>query len=381
MSSTLLDPRVIDASTLAPKATSDIYLPIGVEGQMDAVGTANVGQLYVINRLDEASGAFGPASKIYTIIQAVLDGGAGPVLAIASAKGVTPTLVQRQAAWQVLESDPTTRLRLTGSEVQTDIVALAVSAANANLIYNKQVAIVGMPSGTNKAALISAAAAIAAGGVNAATRCVLVGPGVLDNTGVLHGGSYLAAVAAAEIAKNSDPGNDLDLWPLPNLTGIEVDATGLPVFRRQVVSGAAVNDYEDLLQGGVSPVQPSRVAGGVQTTHFRTVYTTNGTYDALYTRIISDQVFIDVKNYIYDNDYLRAGNTDVTRARMQSGVEAILQTRSSWISTVQQPDGSQGYNVTVTPSADMRQVIIGYEGVVVRGISTVLVAANLTIPV
>jgi hypothetical protein len=119
----------------------------------------------------------------------------------------------------------------------------------------------------------------------------------------------------------------------------------------------------------------------VQTTHFRTVYTTNGTYDALYTRIISDQVFIDVKNYIYDNDYLRAGNTDVTRARMQSGVEAILQTRSSWISTVQQPDGSQGYNVTVTPSADMRQVIIGYEGVVVRGISTVLVAANLTIPV
>jgi hypothetical protein len=377
----LLDPRVIDASTLAPKATSDIYLPIGVEGQMDAVGTANVGQLYVINRLDEASGAFGPASKIYTIIQAVLDGGAGPVLAIASAKGVTPTLVQRQAAWQVLESDPTTRLRLTGSEVQTDIVALAVSAANANLIYNKQVAIVGMPSGTNKAALISAAAAIAAGGVNAATRCVLVGPGVLDNTGVLHGGSYLAAVAAAEIAKNSDPGNDLDLWPLPNLTGIEVDATGLPVFRRQVVSGAAVNDYEDLLQGGVSPVQPSRVAGGVQTTHFRTVYTTNGTYDALYTRIISDQVFIDVKNYIYDNDYLRAGNTDVTRARMQSGVEAILQTRSSWISTVQQPDGSQGYNVTVTPSADMRQVIIGYEGVVVRGISTVLVAANLTIPV
>jgi hypothetical protein len=48
---------------------------------------------------------------------------------------------------------------------------------------------------------------------------------------------------------------------------------------------------------------------------------------------------------------------------------------------VLQPDGSQGYNVSVTSSADNRQVIVGYEGVVVRGINTVKVAANLSIPV
>jgi hypothetical protein len=147
-----------------------------------------------------------------------------------------------------------------------------------------------------------------------------------------------------------------------------------------VVTGAAVDDFEDLLQGGVSPVQPTRVAGGVQTTHLRTVFTTNTSYDNLYTRIIIDQIFLDVKNYILDNNFLRAGNTAATRARIKSGVEAVLTERVAWIGTVAQPDGSQGYNVSVTPSADNRQITIGYEGVVVRGINTVKVAANLSIP-
>jgi hypothetical protein len=380
VSSTLLDPRVIDASTLIPKATSQIYMPIGVEGQADAAATATVAQLYVINRLDEAS-VFATTSNLYKLISAVLNGGAGPVLAIASAKATLPTLVQRQAAWDKLESDETVRIRLTDSVVQADHAALAVSCANANLLYNKQIAVGGMPAGTTKAALISAAAAIAGGGQDAASRFVLVGPGVYDDLGTLRDGAYLAAVVAAEIAKNADPSNDLDLWPLPHVTGIERGSDGLTIFRRKVVTGAAVDDYEDLLQGGVSPVQPARVPGGAITTHLRTTFITNTSYDALYTRIIVDQIFLDVKSYILDNNFLRSGNTAATRARIKSGVEAVLTERQTWISAVVQPDGSQGYNVSVNPSPDMRQITVGYEGVVVRGISTVKVAANLSIPV
>src|SRR4030095_13571358 len=221
------------------------------------------------------------------------------------AKSTTPTLAQRQAAWQPMESDTSIRVRLTASELQADRAALAISVANANLVYNKQVAICGMPSGTTKANLIAAATSIAAGGQDPATRTMLAGPGVYDSTGTLRGASFLAAAIAAEVAKNNDPANDLDLWDLSLLTAIEKDATGLPVFRRQVISGTAVNDYEDLLQQGVSPVQPSRVAGGVMTTHLRTVYSVNTTYDAFYTRVIVDQIFVDVRNYILDNNFFR----------------------------------------------------------------------------
>lgn len=314
----------------------------------------------------------------------MLNRGAAPVIAAASAKGTLPTLAQRQAVWEKFESDLTVRLRLTDSEVQADLVGLAQSAANADLLYNKQIAIGGMPTGTSKANLITAATAIAGGApqtLNSATRFVLVAPGVYDGGGVLRGGSFGAACVAAEIAKNSDPTNDLDLWIVPMLTSIELDSSGLPVFRRKVVSGTAVDDYEDLLQGGVSPLQPSRVPGGVATTHLRTVYTTNGAYDALYTRVIVDQVFIDVRDYIYDSNFFRAPNSERTRERIRSGVTAILTERGEWIATVTQPDGTQGYNVSVTSSADNRQVTVGYEGIVRRGISTIKVAANLTIPV
>jgi len=377
----LLDPRVIDASTLIPKATAPVYLPIGIEGQADTIGTATITTPYVINRIDEANVAFGPASIITAIITQVLNAGAGPVLAICSAKGSAPTLVQRQAAWAVFESDVNTRIRLTGSEVQADIAALAVSCANANLLYNKQIAICGMPSGTTKAALISAATSIAAGGTDAASRTCLVGPGVYDQFGTLRGGSYAAAVIAAEVAKNADPSNDLDLWQIPLYTAIEKDANGLDVFRRKVVSGAAVDDFEDLLQGGVSPLQPAVVGGGIMTTHLRTTYVTNSAWDNLYTRIIVDQLFVDVKTYIYTENFLRAANTDATRGKIKSGVEALLNSRSSWVRPVTQADGSLGYNVSVTSSPDNRQITVGYEGIVVRGINTVKVAANLTIPV
>lgn len=378
--STLLDPRVIDASTLLPRATSPIYLPMSVEGMADTAGTAVVATPYAIARTDQANTLFGPASTLTRIVAALLDRGAGPVIAAASAKTTTPTLVQRQAVWQTFESDPTIRIRLTDSEVQADLAALAVSVKNADLLFNKQIALVGMPSGTTKANLLAAATAIAADPVGA-TRVALVGPGVFDANGVLRGGSFAAAAAASEIAKNADPSNDLDLWNIPLLTGIELDSAGLPVFRRKVVAGAAVDDYEDLLQGGVSPLQPSRVPGGVQSTHFRTVFITNTTFDNLYTRIIIDQVFLDVRDYVLDNNFLRMGNTDATRSRIKSGVAAVLTERNAWIAPVVQPNGSLGYNVSVTPSTDNRQITIGYQGTVIRGINTVQVAANLTIPV
>lgn len=356
-------------------------MPIGIEGGADNVGTANVATPYVINRIDEAATNFGPTSVLTAMITQVLNAGAGPVVAIASAKGATPTLVQRQTAWAVLESDPTIRIRLTGSEIQADLSGLAVSCANANLLFNKQIAIVGLPTGTTKANYITGATAIAAGGTDAASRTCLVAPGVYDQNGTLRGGSYAAAIVAAEIAKNSDPSNDLDLWPIPLYTAIEKDASGLDVFRRKVVAGVAVDDFEDVLQGGVSPLQPGLVAGGIQTTHLRTTYVTNTAWDNLYTRIIVDQLFLDVKEYILTKNFLRSANTAGTRARIKSGVEALLTARNSWVQTVEQADGSQGYNVSVTSSADNRQITIGYEGIVVRGINTVKVAANLTIPV
>lgn len=380
MSSTQLDPGVIDASTLTPRQTSDIFLPIGIEGQGDNAGSGVVATPYVITQGDQAETIIGPqaTNSLSRHIQAILTAGAGPVKAVISAKGTTPNLAQRQAAWATLESDEDVRLRLTDSTVQADLVALAASASQANLVYNKQIAIFGMPSGTAKAALISAAAAIAVGDQ---PRAVLVAPGVYDPSGTLRTGNYAAALVAAEVAKNADPSNDLDLWTIPNLAGVELDAAGLPVFRRKIVAGAAMNDYEDLLDGGVSPLQPSRVAGGVMTTHLRTAYITNTQWDNLYTRIIVDQVFIDVKNYILDNNFLRAGNTAATRARIASGVEALLNERSSWIQPITQGDGSTGYGVVVTSSADQRQVTVGYQGVVVRGINTVQVAANLSITV
>jgi hypothetical protein len=356
-----------------------VYLPIGIEGQMDNTGTAIVATPYAVSRVDQAVSLFGASTnKLVNLITQILNAGAGPVVAYASAKGATPTIVQRQAVWQSMESDVNIRLRLTDSEVQSDIVSLADSANNANLVYNKQVAIAGMPSGTSKAALIAAAGGVAPG---SQSRIVIVGPGVLDANGNLFGGSYAAACVAAQVAMNSDPTNDLDLWPIPALTGIELDTNGLPIFRRKVVTGVAVDEYEDLLQGGVSPLQPSRVPGGVMTTHLRTAFTTNSTFDNLYTRIIVDQIFLDVRDYILNSNFLRMANTAKTQNQMQSGVQALLAERSGWISPILQPDGTLGYGVSVTPSANQRQVTIGYQGTVVRGISTVQVAANLTIPV
>ena len=382
---TQLFPAVVDASTLGQKLSSPIYLPIGIEGQMDNAGDATIGTLYSIVRTDQAVQKFGAASasRLTTLINALLARGAGPVIAVASAKGTAPTLVQRQAAWALLESDPNVRIRLTDSVTQADLVALATSCANAALINHKQVAFVGMAAGTTKAALIAAATAIAASGKEGATRTVLVGPAAYDDLGTLQDGGYAAMSVAAEVAKNGDPSNDLDLYQLPLLTAIEKDAAGMPIFREKVVSGVAVNDYEDLLQGGVSPLMTPPITGtsGVAISHLRTVYTTDTTHDALMTRIIEDQIFIDVKNYVLSGGFLQQGNTDATRKRIQSGVDAILHERIAWLNPLPQADGTLGYGVAVTSSVDQRQVTVSYSGQIVRGIQTVQVTGNLSITV
>lgn len=382
---TQLFPAVVDASTLGQKLTSPIYLPIGIEGQMDNAGDATVGVLYSILRTDQAVQKFGAASasRLTMLINTLLARGAGPIIAVASKKGSTPTLSERQAVWALLESDPNVRLRLTGSVVQADIVGLAASCANAALINHKQIAVVGMASGTAKSALIAGATAIAAAGTEAATRTVLVGPGVYDDVGTLQDGGFAAAIVGAEVAKNGDPSNDLDLFQLIPLTAIEKDTAGMPVFREKVVSGVAVNDYEDLLQGGVSPLMTPPIAGtsGVAISHLRTCYTTDGTFDALMTRIIEDQIFIDVKNYVLSGGFLQQGNTPETRKRIQSGVDAVLHERIAWLQPLPQPDGSTGYGVDVTSSSDQRQVTVNYQGQIVRGIQTVQIAGNLSITV
>jgi hypothetical protein len=380
---TQLFPAVVDASTLGQKQTSPIYLPIGIEGQGDNAGDATLGVMYSILRTDQAVTKFGPASRLTALINGLLARGAGPVIAVASKKGSAPLLSERQTAWALMESDPNIRIRLTDSLVQADLAALATSMANAALVNHKQVALVGMASGTTKAALITAATAIAAGGKEAATRSVLVGPGVYDEFGTLQDGGFAAMSVAAEVAKNGNPANDLDLFALPLLTAIEKDSFGMPIFREKVVSGVAVNDYEDLLQGGVSPLMtpPIGLTGGVAISHIRTVYVTDTTHDALMTRLIEDQIFLDVKQYVLSGGFLQQGNTPEVRKRIQSGVDAVLHERISWLQPINLPDGSVGYGVTVTSSTDQRQVTVSYQGQIVRGIQTVQVSGNLSITV
>jgi hypothetical protein len=375
--STQLFPEVIDASTLGAKYSSPVYLPIGVEGAIDAAsgGDAIVNQVYAISTPAEAEAKFGAATSISMLVKFILGRGVAPVYAVACKRSVTPpTLGERQAAWQNLESDQRVRIRLTDSLVQAEHVALADSAEYAELINHKQFAIVGMAAGTAKAVLITAAGAILS------KRGCLVGPGVHDQNGALISGMYAAAAVAAEVARNPDPSDDLDTLLIPNLTGIEKDATGNPIFRRKVVTGVAQNDFEDLLQGGVSPLMAGR-NGGVEITHLRTTWTTDGTFDSLMTRIIADQVFVEVRNYLYELNYLREPNTQTTRDRIESGVASLLDGLTDWISKKTQPDGTLGFNVQAISSLDERQVTVSYEGRVVRGISTIQVAANLEISV
>lgn len=372
--STQLYPEVKDATSLGPRFSQALYLPIAVEGQKDAGGSASVAQPKRITLPSEADTQFGAASSLAAVVKFILGRGVPEVLAIASASGSAPTLVQRQAAWALLEDDPAVRIRLTDSVTQADHVALADSAEWAEGINNKQVAFMGMAAGTLSAALITAAAAIAS------KRAVLVGPAIIDENGTTRAGPYAAAAVAAEVAKNADIADDLDLLSLPGFLGIEKDAAGMPLFRLKAAAGTPVNDFETLLDGGVSPLRQNP-NGGVDVTHLRMTYVTDTTYDALMTRLIVDQLFIDVREYVITNKFLRRGNTDVNRNDLRAGVEALLTERSNWVKPLAQPDGSLGYSVAVIASPDFRQVTVSYKGEIVRGIQTVLVDAQLVIPV
>lgn len=376
MSSLQLYPEVRDASSLGPRFSSPLFLPVGVEGQASAGGTANVGQIYQINRPSDSDTLFGAASSLSTLIKFIMDRGIAPVLGAASVKGASPpVLADRQAAWANFESNSFTRVRMTDSTAQADLVALAVSCNNADLLFNKQVGFGGLAAGQPKSALLSAATAIGS------KRFCLVGPGVYDANATLLSGNLASAAVAAEVSRNPDITDDLDTLTLPNLTGIELDTQGMPIFRKRVVTGSAVNDLEDLLQGGVTPLQNNRTGTGVQITHPRTTWTVDGTFDALMTRLIIDQVFIDVRDYATGNNYLRRGNTPQTRGDLAAGINGLLSERNTWILPVTQADGTLGYSVGVIPTNDNRAVIISYSGVVVRNIQTIQVDARLSIPV
>lgn len=378
MASTQLFPQVIDASTLGSKLTSPIYLPIGIEGVAASAGSGAIGQIYTIRTPSEADSILGATSRLAQLVKFMLTRGAAPVYAGISSK-TTATLSDRQAIWDAMASEPTIRVRLTDSVTQADLVALGTNITQAETapVYNKQFGIVGMAAGTTKANLLTAAAAMAN------KRLVLVAPAVYDESSpaVLRDSGFLAAAIAAEVAKNGDPTNDLDRWPIPLLTGIEKDANNFNIFRVKTAGGVGTNDFEDLLQGGVSPVMADPGLGNVLITHLRTTFTTDGTFDSLMTRLIVDQVFVDVRDYVYSSGYFRQPNTETVRNSIKSGVEALLLERRDWIRPKTQNDGTQGYNVMVMSSPDNRQVTVSYEGTVVRGISTIQVAASLDIPV
>lgn len=373
-----LFPEVIDGSTLNERASNPVYLPIAVEGQGDAGGTAAVAELKLVSRPADADTFFGPASSLAALVKFLLDQGGGPVYAAVSAKGTTPTLPQRQTAWAVMEAKREIRIRLTDSTLDADLTALAVSCDNANLLNNKQFAIVGKPASTTKTALLATATAISP--ASAAKRCVVVGPAVYDAAGTLRSGTYGAAATAVMVALNNDPSDDLDTAKIPNLTGIERDASGNDLFRVTVVTGSVVNDFEDLLQGGISPFMPTPDgSGGVAFSHLRTAYKVDSTFDALMTRVIMDQLFVIIRDYCYRYNQLRRGNTPTTRAALASGIDALLRSVSEWVQPVTLADGSKGYNVQVTSPSNQRQQVISYQGEVVRGTQTIVVAGSLTI--
>lgn len=373
--STQLYPEVKDATTLGPRFSQALYLPIAVEGQSAVGGTAVKAQPYDISRPADADTLFGAASSLSALVKFVLGRGVPVVKSISSEiDGTLPTLVERQTAWAVLESDVGVRLRLTDSVVQADHVALADSCEWADAIQNKQVALMGMAAGTSQANLVTAAGAIAS------KRGVLVAPGVYDENGTLRSGAFAAAAVAAEVGKNADLSDDLDTLLLAGLTDIERDAIGMPFYRIKANAGTPVNEFETGLIGGVSPLRRAR-NGGVEITHLRTTWTTDTTMDALMTRLIVDQLFIDVRTYVETSNFLRRGNSLANRNDMKAGVEALLSERSNWIKPLMQPDGVAGYFVAVTSSPDGRQVTVSYKGEVIRGIQTVLVDAQLVIPV
>lgn len=374
MSSNLY-PEVRDLSTLTGVYKTDQLFPVGVEGQMAAAGTtAVVAKPETVTTAEEAIDLFGAGSSLTNLVSFLLARGLPSVRAVAS-KASAPLLADRQTAWAALSEDPNVRIRLTDSAVQADLVGLARSCEQAELIQNKQFCFGALASPNVKATLTTAAAAIAS------KRAVLMGPGIYDGDGVLRSGSYAAAMAAVEVARNPDIADSLNLAPIGSTTGIELEAaTGLPLFRLRVNGGNPINDHADMLEDGVSTfmVGPD---GRAAFSHLRLTYITDDTFDALMTLLIKDQVFVGIRDMLLAGKYHRKPNNASTRGLAKVETDNWLKAHNDWVEPIELPSGEDGYGVTVTPSDDLKAFSVAYFGNVVRGTNVINVNGTLTIPV
>ena len=368
-------PEVRDVSSLTGVLNLDQFMVIGIEGQKDTAGTAVVATSYLVSDPNTADALFGPNSSLGKLVKFILAQGINYVYAVASASNTVPTLVQRQGAWTVLEENVDVRIRLTDSMVQADLAALADSCEWAEGIQNKQFCIVGLTTPSTSANLLAAAAAVSS------KRGVVVGPGYYDDNGTLMQGNYVAARIACEVAKNPDIADDLDTLSLAATTGLEKDTNGMPLFRQKAGAGTPTNDFATLLAGGVSPLRQGR-DGTAEVVHLRMTYTTDTTYDALMTLLIRDQLFLDIRSAVLAPDVkaLRRGNTADTRALISQIVDGVLRARQTWVQPKKLPNGQIGYGVTVTASADKRNITISYVGEIVRNLQKIDVNGQLTIP-
>jgi phage tail sheath gpL-like len=366
-------PEIRDISTLTGVFNLDQYLVMGIEGQKDAAGSQTIAVPVFVTSGQQSDALFGPVSSLSGLVKFCLNQGMNGVWAVASASGTLSTLVQRQAAWATLEDNPDVRIRLTDSVVQADLVALADSCEYAEAIQNKQFCFVGLATPTTLVNMTAAATAITS------KRAVLVGPGYYDENGALQNGSRAAARVACEVARNPDITDDLDTLALAGTTGIEKDVTTqMPVFRLRANGGTPINDFQTLLSGGVSPLRAGR-AGQAEITHLRTTFTTDTTYDALMTLLIRDETFVGLRSMLEGEKFLRRGNTASNRALCGKLVETWLVAHNDWIEPRTQPNGVLGYGVTVTPSPDLRKMIVDYFGNIVRNNQVIELRGTLTI--
>lgn len=370
-----LYPEIRDTSTLTGVFNLDQFLTVGIEGQADSAGSAAIATPQLCKSADDVNAFFGPNSSLSVLCRFVLAQGLNYVWAVASAKGAPPILSQRQTAWATLEENPDIRIRLTDSEVQGDLVALADSCEWAEGIQHKQFMFGGLASPTTQAALLAAAAAIAS------KRGVLVGPGYIDGNGVLLSGRYAAARIACEVARNPDITDDLDTLPLAATNGVEKDpVTGMPLFRLRAGGGIPVNDFAALLTGGVSPLRQGRT-GQAEIVHLRMTYSADATFDALMTLLIKDEIFLGLKAELEVQHFLRRGNTPTNRSLCAKIVDEWLKAHSDWLQPVILPNGAVGYGVTVTSSSDKKKIIVSYQGEIVRNNQVIELQGSFTIPV
>lgn len=367
------NPQIVDRSSLTGVFIADDFLPMGVEGHMSNDGDAALNRPERISSAEEAQTAFGVGSSLTNLITLILGRGIASVTAVAS--DPTHELTSRETAWEALEDDPAIRVRLSDGTTQADMVAHANSCEYAEAIQNKQMCFMAPQTPTSKATLSTLAAAIAS------KRAVLLGPGIYDLDGVLRGGADVSAIVAGEIAKNGDITDSLNLYEIPATAGIEMEtATGLPLFRVRANGGSPVDDFQDLLDDGVSPLRQSP-DGLAAFTHLRTTWTQDETFDALQTLLIKDEVFLGIRQELLNNNFLRKPNTLDNRTLAAAIVDAWLKAHSTWVSPIVLPNGTLGYGVSTTQGSDGKSFTISYFGNVVRGTNVIAINGTLTIAV